>query len=29
MGHSVGEHVKNYLRYLEQKDVAEIAASLS
>ncbi len=29
MGHSVGEHVKTYLRYLEQKDVAEIASTLS
>ena len=29
MGHSVGEHVKTYLRSLEQKDVAEIAAILS
>ena len=29
MGHSVGEHVKTNLRYLKQKDVAEIAAILS
>tara|TARA_B100000214_G_C23445336_1_gene391197 strand:- start:76 stop:309 length:234 start_codon:yes stop_codon:yes gene_type:complete len=29
MGHSVGEHVITYLRYLGQKDVAEIAAILS
>ena len=29
MGYSVGEHVKTYLRYLEQRDVAEITAILS
>ena len=29
MGHSAGEHVKTYLRYLERRDVAEIAATLS
>ena len=29
MGHSVGEHVKTYLLCAEQKDVAEIAKTLS
>ena len=29
MGHSVGEHVKTYLPYLDQKDAAKVAKTLS